>query len=77
MSFKVECTGVPNTGEYVSNAIRLATEEEAKRYGRELSCRWMAMGEWRVAESSDPVTNRADHLGILRKLEEVSDDTPA
>ena len=63
-SWKVECTGVP-IGEYVSNGIRLATEDEAQRYGRETHSRWTGMGDWRVTECGDAVTHSADQYGRL------------
>lgn len=42
-----------NSGEFVGNAIRLATEVEAVAYGRDLAGRWMLVREWRVVESED------------------------
>jgi hypothetical protein len=54
-SFKAEVIA-DNSGEWCSNALRFATETEAKSYGKDLSGRWMAVRQWRVAESDEPVT---------------------
>lgn len=56
------------TGKWTPNALRFATEEEAARWARELSFRWMAVRQHRAAPSSDPVTHR--YTG--GKLEEVT-----
>ncbi len=34
--------------EWSSNALVLATEEEATGYGEDLFCRWTAVNKWRV-----------------------------
>lgn len=54
MSYKVEVR-TDNSGEWFTNAIRLATEYEAKLYGEDLMMRWTAVRDMRVAESPDPV----------------------
>lgn len=40
---------------WYGNALRFATEAEAKRYIWDLSMRWMLVVDTRVVESSDPV----------------------
>ena len=47
-----------NSGKWVPNAMRFATEEEAKIWVDDLSMRWMAVRETRVAPSPDPVNYR-------------------
>lgn len=38
-----------------SNAVRVATKEEAEGYARDLFSRWMAVTNTRVCECQDPV----------------------
>lgn len=52
MSYKVE---VHAEGEWVGNAIRLATNQEAVDYGHDLLCRWFVPDDYRVVESDEPV----------------------
>lgn len=43
---------------WITNGLRFATEDEAKRYGFDLGMRWMGMPEpARAAESDDPVSH--------------------
>ena len=56
VSFKAEVTTAGDYGQYSSNALRFATREEAESYAYELSIRWTAVRDWRVIESTDPVT---------------------
>lgn len=58
-SFKVEVIA-DGSGQWVSNAIRLATKEEAETYGQDLFMRWMLVREKRVVESVDAVNYRWD-----------------
>lgn len=44
-----------SSGEFVGNALRFATREEAEHYVRDLSMRWTAVRETRVVESGDTV----------------------
>jgi hypothetical protein len=53
-SFKVEVIA-DSSGQWVANALRFATETEAKTYGADLFSRWMAVKEWRAVPSTDPV----------------------
>jgi hypothetical protein len=54
MSFKPEVIA-DSSGEWVGNALRFATREEAEGNARDLMGRWMLVRETRVVESSDPV----------------------
>jgi len=45
------------SGEWTSNALRFATEAEARGYVEDLYNRWSAVRETRVVESDDPVTS--------------------
>jgi hypothetical protein len=45
-----------NSGKWVGNGLRFATEEEAQAYVHGLMWRWMAVRDTRVVPSSDPVT---------------------
>ncbi len=55
MSYMVEVQA-DSTSTWRSNAVRLATAEEAEAYGRDLYSRWVLVRGKRVVESSDPVT---------------------
>jgi len=44
-----------SSGKWTGNALRFATEKEAKIYVDDLSYRWMAVRETRVVPSEDPV----------------------
>jgi hypothetical protein len=46
-----------NSGAWTSNALRFATEAEARGYVEDLYNRWSAVREFRVVESDDPVTS--------------------
>lgn len=54
MSWKAEVIA-DDSGKWVSNALRFATEAEAARYATDLMGRWMAVREKRVVESDEPV----------------------
>jgi len=53
-SFKVEVQA-DSTGTWASNALRFETREKADAYAKDLWSRWMAVKEWRVVGSPDPV----------------------
>jgi hypothetical protein len=53
-SFKAEVIA-DNSGQWVANGLRFATSEEAAAYAKDLFSRWMAVREWRVVPSVDPV----------------------
>lgn len=44
-----------NSGKWSTNALRFATEEEAKASADELMSRWMLVTDTRAAPSDDPV----------------------
>jgi hypothetical protein len=54
-SFKAEVLA-DASGEFVSNGLRFATREAAESYAQDLAMRWTAVRDWRVVESTDPVT---------------------
>ena len=66
MSYKVDVV-VRGEKDWVSNALRFATTEEAEIYGRDLFRRWLLVDEWRVTESPDPV-NYLVNNGELAEL---------
>lgn len=72
MSWKAEVIA-DSTGEWIANALRFATKEEAERYVSDLEGRWMAVRKTRVVES-DEVVNERFVDGRLESIEkEVSD----
>jgi hypothetical protein len=46
------------TGKWYANGLRFATYEEAYASASELAGRWMAVRDFRVVESDDPVNYR-------------------
>jgi hypothetical protein len=54
MSWKPEVIA-DSTGNWYSNALRFATEEEAYASARSLAWRWTAVRDFRASESDDPV----------------------
>jgi hypothetical protein len=48
-----------SSGKWCGNALRFATREGAEVYALDLFSRWTAVKEWRVVESTDPVTEVA------------------
>ena len=54
MSYKVEVL-VSGETTWASNALRFATTQEAEIYGKDLFRRWLAVKEWRIAESDEAV----------------------
>ena len=67
MSFKPEVIA-DSSGKWSSNALRFATEEEARIYVDDLTMRWTAVRDTRVVEAEEPVTARLDRNGSLWKL---------
>lgn len=67
MSYKAEVIA-DNSGKWADNALRFATEDEAKRYVADLSMRWLAVRETRVVECDDPV----NYAIIDNQLKEIS-----
>lgn len=55
---------------FASNALRFATEAEAKAYGDNLFMRWLGATDHRVAPSDDPVS----HVWRDGKLIKKEDD---
>lgn len=45
-------------GKWSGNAVRFATEDEAKRWGRDLLLRWFVPTDSRAVASTDPVNYR-------------------
>ena len=45
-------------GPFAGNALRFATREEAQMWLDDLMCRWFAIRDVRVDESTDPVNYR-------------------
>jgi len=66
MSWKSEVIA-DNSGKFAGNALRFASKEEAERYVRDLSMRWLAVRDTRVVESDEPV-NYAIIDGVLKSL---------
>ena len=67
MSFKPEVIA-DSSGKWSGNALRFATEEEAKIYVDDLMMRWTAVRDTRVVEVEDAVTARLDRDGGGWKL---------
>lgn len=55
-----------NEGEWVGNALRFATREEAQRNVLDLQSRWVLVTDTRVVESTDPVNYRWTDRGLVR-----------
>lgn len=56
MSWKAEVIA-DSSGQWVGNALRFATREEAEVYVIDLMMRWTAVRETRVEPSADPVNS--------------------
>lgn len=65
MSFKADVIA-DNSGKWVSNALRFATEKEAQVYVDDLMMRWTAVRDTRVTESDDPVNAELEQTGEQR-----------
>ena len=67
MNFKPEVIA-DSSGNWSGNALRFATDEEAKIYVDDLMMRWTAVRDTRVLEVEDPVTACLDRDGSGWKL---------
>lgn len=68
MSFKPEVIA-DSSGEWISNALRFATQFEAEAYVQDLMWRWTLVRDTRVVVCADPVTalwkdGRVIHLNL-------------
>jgi hypothetical protein len=52
MSYKAEVIA-DSSGQWVSNALRFESEQEALAYGKDLAWRWTLVREMRVVASDD------------------------
>jgi hypothetical protein len=68
MAFKMEVQ-TDSTGKWASNAIVLATEDEARAYGNDLAGRWLAVRGVRVVEV-DATPNYTFNGGKLEPIPE-------
>ena len=68
MSWKNEVIA-DSSGVWVTNALRFATEDEAKRYGQNLFMRWTLVREFRAVECDDPVNYTCDEHGSAKPIE--------
>jgi hypothetical protein len=62
ISFKIEAHF---SSGWHANAVRLATREEAQRYGCDLFSRWTTPDAWRIVSVHEPVNYRFDEEGWL------------
>lgn len=72
VSYAWYCSGLPkpaSKAEWVTNAMRFATEKEAQAWGDDLRGRWFAMGDGEVRKTSDPVNFKLFN-GQLKRLED-------
>jgi hypothetical protein len=67
MSFKPDVIA-DSSGKWSSNALRFATEAEARIYVDDLMMRWTAVHDTRIVEIDEPVTARLDREGSGWKL---------
>jgi hypothetical protein len=56
-----------SSGKWYGNSLRFATKEEAEQNVRDLAMRWLAVIDFRVVESDDPV-NYTFHDRKLRPV---------
>ena len=54
VSFAVEVIA-DDSGKWCGNGLRFATPDEAKDHAKDLYSRWMAVKQYRVVPSTDPV----------------------
>ena len=61
---------VADSGNWVGNALRLATREEAEAYVANLSSRWTSVRETRVIECDDPVNSAwvDGRIGVVERV---------
>lgn len=55
-SWKPEVQTIGDSDRWSTNAVRTATEDEAKAYVHDLMMRWTAVRDTRVVECEDPVS---------------------
>jgi hypothetical protein len=76
MSFKAEVIA-DASGQWTSNALRFATEQEAKIYVDDLFMRWTAVRESRVVECGDLVNTQLVTDATTKKFVLVHRDKAA
>jgi hypothetical protein len=64
----VKVTGEPG---YTGNALRFATQKEAKAYGSDLYSRWTRVETYKVVRSRDPVNQGASQASSNPSMESV------
>lgn len=72
MSYK-PVVKVAGDGQWNSNALRFATEEEAKESAKDLAHRWMLVTAYSAQPSDDPVNYVREHGKDVR----IADPVPA
>ena len=70
MSWKAEVIAY-NSGKWVGDTVRFATQQEAWSYLQDLTYRWTAVRYERVVESNDPVNHRWTQDGLLPNAQNV------
>lgn len=68
MSYKPEVT-TGSDPKFYGNNLAFATREEAEKSARDLMSRWMAVTDWRVVESDQPVNYRIRYDGALESVD--------
>ena len=71
-SYKVEVLAVGETN-YASNGLRFSTPEKAKEYGENLLDRWSGAKEFKVTETSDPITRDHNYFEKGQKVTAAKD----
>lgn len=64
MSWKPEVIA-DNSGKWIGNGLRFATEKEAQDNVRDLACRWFSVRKTRVVECEDAVNYRYEAGQLL------------
>jgi hypothetical protein len=65
MSWKLEIEYVGKEGKWASNAIRFATKEEALSDAHSFRQNWLMENQYRVTESTDPVSHRWENGRLI------------
>lgn len=65
LSYMVGCKTNKNETKWATNAMRYATKELAEAAGRDLHSRWMALAEWCVLPSFDPVYPKPEPVEFI------------
>lgn len=63
-SWKAEVVA-DHTGEYVGNALRFATAQEAREYAQDLQSRWIAVQRFRVVDADERVNYAFTSKGLV------------